>query len=211
MGRASIDSALLVRIIRLLFGALLTPFLLIGCGYYPHNQAAVAVPGGQTLTMTGAILPTKVRMKGNEYDDIVRLESLTSATWKLGTGNIFLSPSLFYLGFGSGAGYVFDSKTVVAGFAGTSFYPVSLASGISVSQAFLRHYFIEYRLNYSKLHYENCAFGCYETDEGEFRTYHTLDFAMLFGKFYSEFNLETADLKKEYLTYGISVGVQIHK
>jgi hypothetical protein len=185
------------------------PIILIGCGYYPHNQAAIAIPDKQTITITGAVIPTTVKKKANENDDIIRIESLASMTWKFGDEKLFVSPSLFYIGLGSGVGYIFDTKTVVASFIGTSFYPTSLASGVSISQAILDHYFIEYRLNYSMLHYKNCTYGCIEGDESELSTYNTINFAAKFGMFYSEFNVEAASLKKEYLTYGLSMGVQI--
>jgi hypothetical protein len=191
-------------------GFVLASVLLAGCGYYPRNQAAVAIPSENTLTFTGSVLPTKIRKKANEYDEIIRMESLTGATWKFESDKIFISPSLYYIGFGSGVGYIFDTGTVLSGFVGTSFFPASPASGLSISQAILKHYFIEYRLNYAKLHYEDCAFGCFESGEGEFNAYHTLNFATLFGMFYSEFNLEATSLKREYLSYGISAGVQIH-
>jgi hypothetical protein len=183
----------------------------MGCGYYPHNQAAIAIPGDKTITVTGAVIPTTVNKKENEYDDIIRMESLASVTWKLGFGKFFLSPSLFPMGLGTGVGYIFDTKTVIAPFAGISFYPVSYASGISVSQGILDHLFIEYRLNHSMLHYQYCAFGCFMGEPSEFSVYHTINFAARFGMFYSEINMETADFKKDYLTYGLSMGVQISR
>lgn len=193
-----------------IIGFVSIPVFLIGCGYYPRNQAAIAVPANKTLTFTGSVLPTKVKTKENEFDEIVRMESLTGATWKFESDKIFISPSLYYLGFGSGVGYIFSSKTVLAGYIGMSFLPFSQASGLSVSQAILNHYFIEYRLNYSKLHYLNCAFSCYEEDGGELSVYHTFNLATLFGPFYSEFSMEVIKMRKDYIFYGISAGVQIH-
>jgi hypothetical protein len=182
-----------------------------GCGYYPHNHAAIAIPDGETITFTASVVPETIKKRETKYDDIIKTESLASATWKIPSENLFISPSLFYIGLGSGVGYIFETRTVLAGFAGVSFLPTSLASGISVSQAISNHYFIEYRLNYSKLQYQDCAFGCFESDEGELATYHTLNFATLFGMFYSEFHVEASSFNKEYVTYGLSIGMQIFK
>lgn len=157
------------------------------------------------------MIPTTVKKKANEFDEIIRMESLASITWKLGPDKLFISPSLYYLGIGSGLGYVFDTKTVISSFTGFSFYPFSLASGISVSQGILDHYFIEYRLNHSMLHYQDCAFGCFMGEQSEFSAFHTFNLAAKFGKFYSEINLGTADFKMDYLTFGLSMGVQISR
>lgn len=185
------------------------PAYLVGCGYYPHNQAAIAIPRNKTITITGAVIPTTVRDKANEFDDVMRTESLASITWRLGADKLFVSPSLFYIGLGSGIGYIFDTKTVLSSFIGTSFYPVSLATGISISQAFLDHYFVEYRLNHSMLHYQYCAFGCFEGDGSEFSTYNTINLAAKFGMFYSEINMQAANHRNEYWSYGLSMGVQV--
>ena len=130
------------------------------------------------------------------------------ASWDLHFRNDswHFSPSLYYLGFGAGFGYLYRDLTAVTVSAGISFLPVSFGTGLQISQRILPHTYLNYGFNYADFHRTNCDGFCTVSDDAEKKPYHHLGLGVnLFDYLYVDAAIDLMYGPKRDVEPGISI------
>ena len=136
-----------------------------------------------------------------------RYNSIFSYDYHLRLGDFHFSPSLYYLGMGAGAGYIFKENTVISASIGGSIYPETYGSGLSISESFNKNLFLTYAFNLAQFNHETCIGICYLEDEGSLVDYHHFSAAVLISKLiYIDFRADMISTSTKNIAFGVTFG-----